>query len=91
MADDTAAAHAMAGLAASASLMEALVKRGLIEQTDVDTIIKDAASYVDALCADCGLKVEREARRLLALIGKVEHEAAETEAPPIPIVDPAKT
>lgn len=90
MADDTTAAHAVAGIAMSASLMEALLKRGVIEQTDVDAILKDAASYVDALCADGGLKVEREARRLLTQIGKVEHEVAATEAPPIPIVEPAK-
>jgi hypothetical protein len=91
MADETSAAQGLAGLAVSASLMEALLKRGIIEQADADTIIRDASSYVAAFSTDCGPQVEREAQRLLTLIGKAEQEVAATEAPPIPVVDPAKS
>jgi len=89
MADQTSAAHALAGLAISASLMEALLKRGVIEQADVDPIIGDAASYVAAFCIDCGPEVERDARRLLTLLGKAERDVAGPEPTPVPVVDPA--
>ena len=91
MADETSAAQGLAGLAVSASLMEALLKRGIIEQADADTIIRDAASYVAAFSTDCGPEVEREAQRLLTLIGKAEQEVAATEGPPMPVVDPANS
>jgi hypothetical protein len=91
MADEAAAAQALASLAIAASLMEALLKRGVIEQADVDPIIRDAASYVAAFCTDCGPKAEREAQRLLTQIGKAGHNVAVTEAAPIPVVDPAST
>ncbi len=91
MADAIPAAQALAGLAMSASLVEALLKRGVLEQSDVDPIIRDAASYVTAFCTDCGPEVEREALRLLALIGKTERDVAASEAPPIPVVDPASS
>jgi hypothetical protein len=89
MAVPTPAAEALAGLAMSASLMEALLKRGVIEQQDVDPIIRDAASYVAAFCTDCGAEVEREALRLLALIGKTGRDVLPPETSPIPVVDPA--
>ncbi len=90
MADDKSAAQALASIAMSASLMEALLKRGVIQQEDVGPIIRDAASYVAAFCTDCGPEVEREARRLLTLIGKAEQDVAASEPAPIPIVDPAE-
>jgi hypothetical protein len=89
MADDVSAAQALAGLAVSAALMEALLKRGVIEQADVEPIISDAASYVAAFCSDCGPEVERDARQLLKLIGKAERDVAAPQAGPIPVVDPA--
>jgi hypothetical protein len=89
MAVSKPAAEALAGLAMSASLMEALLKRGVIEQQDVDPIVSDAASYVAAFCTDCGAEVEREALRLLALVGKSGRDAAPPEPSPIPVVDPA--
>jgi hypothetical protein len=91
MADDTPAALALAGVAMSASLMEALLKRGMIQQEDVDPIIRDASSYVAAFCTDCGPGVEREAQRLLTLIGKSERDVEGPEPGPIPVVDPAGT
>jgi hypothetical protein len=89
MADEAAAGQALAGLAVSASLIEALLKRGIIDQADADTIIRDAASYVAAFSTDCEPAVEREAQRLLTLIGKAEQKVAVTEAPPVPVVEPA--
>jgi hypothetical protein len=89
MAVEAPNAQALAGLAMSASLMEALLKRGVIQQTDVDPIIHDAASYVAALCTECEAEVEREALRLLDLIGKTERDVAPVEPGPIPVVDPA--
>lgn len=91
MADDTSAAQALAGVAMSASLMEALLKRGVIEKADVEPIIRDAASYVAAFCTECSPEVEREARRLLTLIGKADQDVAPAEPAPIPIVDPASS
>ena len=91
MAVETPAAQALAGLALSASLMETLVRRGVIEQAEVDSIVRDAASYVAAFCTDCGAEVEREALRLLAQIGKTGRDVTPDEAPPIPIVDPASS
>ena len=61
--------------------MEALLKRGVIEEADVDTIVRDAASYAAALCVEAAPEVEREALRLLALIKKAEQKVAATEAP----------
>lgn len=89
MAIDTSGAQALAGLAMSASLMEALLKRGIIEQKDVDPIVNDAASYVAAFCTDCAAEVEREAMRLLAQVGKAGRDVAPAEPAPIPIVEPS--
>jgi hypothetical protein len=91
MADQTPTAQGLAGLAMSASLMETLLKRGVIEQKDVDPIVADATSYVAAFCTDCGPEVEREALRLLAMIGKTHRDVVPDEAPPIPVVDPASS
>ena len=88
MAADLPTAQALAGLAMSASLMEALLKRGVIDQKDVEPIIRDAASYVAAFCTDCGPEVEREALRLLTMIGKAERDVVPAEPGPIPLVEP---
>lgn len=87
MAIETFAAQALAGLAISASLMEALLKRGVIEHADADTIVRDAASYVAAF-TDSG--PEREALRVLTLIGKPKRDVA-SDAAPIPVVDPVSS
>jgi hypothetical protein len=89
MADGTSSAAGLAGLALTASLMEALLKQGVIDRTAVDAIIRDSASYVDALCTDCGPEIERDARRLLTLIAKAEPTVATKDGSPIPLVDPA--
>jgi hypothetical protein len=90
MADDAPAAQALAGLAMAASLMEALLKRGIIEQADADAIIREAASYVAAF-TNFGPDVEREALRVLKLIGKSQRDVAVAQAAPIPVVDPASS
>jgi hypothetical protein len=91
MADETSAAQAFAGLAMSASLMEALLKRGLIEQADVDAIMGDAASNVAAFCTDRGPEVEREALQVLELIGKSLRDVVVPEPAPAPVTDPASS
>lgn len=84
--------QAMAALAVVASLIETLARRGVIDRAAVDDTLKDAASYAQALCADCAPETEREVQRLLKMIGQVgsqEARVAETEEAPIPLVDPA--
>jgi hypothetical protein len=87
------AAQALASLAVSAALMEALLKRGVIDQADVDPIMKDAGSYVAAFCTGCSPEVEREAQRLLTLIATAEREVRgpEPEAEPVPVAEPASS
>ena len=63
-------AQAIAALGMAASLMESLVRGGLIDQEAFDAIVKDAASYVQALCTDCPPEVERQAQAMLKLLGK---------------------
>ena len=65
MADDTSSPHGLAALAISASLVEALVKQGIIDQATVEAILKEAKLYAQALCIDCSPEVERETQRLL--------------------------
>ena len=91
MTEQKPAAQAIAGLALSSSLMEALLKRGMIEQTDAETIIRDAASYVAAFCIDAPPEIEREALRILKLIGSTERNVAVAQSTPEPVVDPASS
>ena len=65
MADDAPSPHGLAALAISASLVEALVKQGIIDQATVEAILKEANLYAQALCIDCSPEVERETQRLL--------------------------
>jgi len=65
MADDMSSPHGLAALAISASLVEALVKQGIIDQATVQAILKEANLYAQALCIDCSPEVERETQRLL--------------------------
>lgn len=71
--------HAVAALALAASLLEALVKRGAIDRPGVDDMLRDAASYAQALCADCPSEVEGHVQRLLTMIGQAQAGVAETE------------
>lgn len=92
MADETPAARALAGLAALTSLIEALLKRGLIEQADVEAIMRDASSIVAASCAtDCEPGLEREALQLLTSIVKSLRDVTVPEPAPITVVDPASS
>jgi hypothetical protein len=63
-------AQAIAALGLAASLIEGLVRGGLIDQEVIDAIVKDGASYVQALCTDCPPEVERQAQAILKLLGK---------------------
>jgi alkylation response protein AidB-like acyl-CoA dehydrogenase len=91
MTEETPAAQAVASLALSSSLMEALLRRGVIEQADAETIIRDAASYAAAFCTDAAPEVEREALRILKLVGTTERNVAVAQTTPEPVVDPASS
>ena len=91
MTEETPAAQALASLALSSSLMEALLKRGVIQEADAETIIRDAASYVAAFCTDAAPEVEREAQRILKLVGSAERNVAAAPSIPLPVVDPASS
>jgi hypothetical protein len=80
--------QALAALAVVASLMEALSRRGVIDSIAVDDTLRDAASYAQALCADCPAEVERGVQRLLMMIGEAKAQVADTEGSPVPVVDP---
>jgi len=79
--------QALAALAVVASLMEALLRRGVIDSIAVDDTLRDAASYAQALCADCPAEVERDVQRLLVMIGQAQARVADTEGSPMPVVD----
>jgi hypothetical protein len=65
---------ALAGLAVYASLMEALLKRGMNRQDDVGAITKEAATNVPGFCTGFGAEVEKEAKHLLTVIGNPEQK-----------------
>ena len=67
-------AQAVVALGIAASLIESLFRRDLIDQEAFDAIIKDAASYVQALCTDCPPEVERQAHLMLKQLGKLPTE-----------------
>src|SRR5262249_28235258 len=52
--------QALTALAVVMSLVEALVKRGVIDQSALDATLKNAGTNAQALCADCSREVERE-------------------------------
>ena len=91
MTEETPAAQAVASLALSSSLMEALLRRGVIEQAEAETIMRDAASYVAALCTDTAPEVEREAQRILKLVGSTERNVEVAQPAPEPVADPASS
>jgi hypothetical protein len=88
--DQAPSAQALTALAVVMSLVVALVKRGVIDQTALDATLKDAGIYAQALCVDCSREMEREVKRLLGEIGTTATQTAATETPPIPLVDPTQ-
>ena len=74
--------QALAGLAVSAAILETLLRRGILDQTAVDVVLKDAGSYISALSTDFAPEIERDARVLLAQLGKVEKAVETDEAQP---------
>ena len=74
--------QALAGLAVSAALLETLLRRGILDQTAVDIVLKDAGSYISAPSTDFAPEIERDARVLLAQLGKVEKAVETDEAQP---------
>ena len=81
-------AQALTALAVAMSLLEALLKRGVIDADAVGSIVKDAGNYAQVLCADCSREVEREVQRLLDVVGNAATHMDAAEAAPIPLVDP---
>jgi len=67
-AEKTPRVQALAGLAVYASLMEALLKRGINKQDDVGTITKEAATKCPGFCTGLEGEVEKEAKHLLTVI-----------------------
>ena len=77
-ANSPSSAQAVVALGIAASLVESLFRRGLIDQEAFDAIIKNAASYVQALCADCPPEVERQSHVILKELAKLATEPEAT-------------
>jgi hypothetical protein len=80
MADDALSPHGLAALALSVSLLETLLKQGVIDQTAVEDTLKDANVYAQAFCVDCAPEVDRETQRILKLV-RVPAEPVGTAEP----------
>lgn len=80
MAEERPSPHGLAALALSTSLLQVLLKHGVIDDATVASIVKEAGLYAQALCTDCSPEVERETLRIVKLI---KSEAA------VPAVDSA--
>ena len=76
MAEDAPSPHGLAALAISVSLVETLLKQGIIDQATVETTLKEASLYAQASCVDCSAEVERETQRLLKLVRLPGEQAA---------------
>jgi hypothetical protein len=81
MADDAPSPHGLAALAISVSLVEVLLKQGVIDPTTVEAALKEANLYAQALCIDCSPEVERETQRLLKQV--------RIPAEPEPVAEPS--
>ena len=79
MADDPPSPHGLAALAISMSLVQALLKQGLIDLVTVEAALKEAGLYAQALCIDCSPEVERETIRIVKQI-KPEVAVADASA-----------
>jgi len=87
-APEVPSAQALTAMAVVLALLEALLKRGVIDQAEVGIIVKDAGNYAQVLCTDCSQEVEREVQRLLDVVGTEATHMDAAEPAPIPIVDP---
>ena len=76
MADDAPSPHGLAALAISVSLVEILLKQGVIDQATVEATLKEANLYVQAFCVDCSPEVERQTQRILKLVRVPGEQAA---------------
>jgi hypothetical protein len=65
----------LAGLVVAASLLDAMRKRGLVDEDAVKEIMENAAVYVQAFGADHPPEIEQEARRILQMLAKSSREA----------------
>ena len=70
MPDEAALPYALARLAATVSLMDALLKGGVIDEAFVAAATKEAITYAQALCTEWSPDVERETQRILQLISQ---------------------
>jgi hypothetical protein len=70
MPDEAALPYALAGLATTASLMDVLLKRGVIDEAFIAEVTKEAIAYAQALCTEWSPDVERETQRILQLINQ---------------------
>jgi hypothetical protein len=87
--DADALGYAVASVAVTAALLDALIKQGVIDQAGAKAAIKDAGAYVQALCVDCSPELERSTQRLLQLFGTLPEQATDAAvSPPIPVVEP---
>jgi hypothetical protein len=79
MADDQPSPHGLTALAISVSLVQALLKQGLIDRATVEASLKEAGLYAQALCIDCSPEVERETLQIVKQI-KPEEPVAVADA-----------
>ena len=87
MADDAPSPHGLAALAVSVSLVETLLKQGVIDQATVEATLKEANLYAQVLCTDCSPEVERETQRILKLIRLPGEQAAIAEPSAAAVAD----
>jgi hypothetical protein len=79
MPDEAALPYALAGLATTVSLMDALLKQGLIDEAFVAEATKEAIACAQALCTEWSPDVERETQRILQLISQPKTAVAASE------------
>jgi hypothetical protein len=87
MADEAPSPHGLAALAISVSLVEALLKQGVIDPATVEATLKEANLYAQALCIDCSPEVERETQRILKEIRVPGEPAAAAEPSTAAVAD----
>jgi hypothetical protein len=87
MAEDAPSPHGLAALAISVSLIETLLKQGVIDQATVEATLKEANLYAQALCIDCSPEVERETQRILKLVRMPGGPAAAAEKSTAAVAD----
>jgi hypothetical protein len=70
MPDGATLPYALASLATTVSLMDALLKRGGIDEAFVAAATKEAIAYAQALCVELSPDLERETQRILRSTGR---------------------